>query len=291
MVSKPQKVIVILAVFVVLIAGLALAELGNISKGSSIQTLPLNSGSELDYSISGSVNNTTSNAPIQGYLNVSFDQFSKSGDSFMSVESCYAGGMGDIAHPSPVYNNEKPAGMLISYDRITTPLGEKSVETWFEPFNDHVMITQIGMESSILYQVIVSSPDYHYSISLIYANNTNLEVYDNPLDLPQVSSLAHPSIEPTSYQCDNGSTCCNFGLVNIRAGENLKYTLTGNSTSALFFTTEDLRMIEETGMFTYNSSISRAAGDPGSFDFQVLPGTYFYVITVGSLGSASQYWQ
>ena len=258
--------------------------------------LPLKAGSTLHYTISGSVNNTTLNATLEGTMDFRFDEFSRNGYSWDGMGNGYYHGV-QIMSINPFYSQgSAPEGMIAEYHRIGTPLGPKAVATWLMPYDDHLVITEVGMESNILYQMVVSYPDFHYSVSLAAANNTNLKIFDEPFKLPKILSPNHPKEEPGVWrsECGDGGDyegySFAFGSVEIRHGENLKYSITGNRTSALFFSADDLHIVERTGLFYYNATISRTSGNPGNFDSPVQPGTYWYVIAMRSSGTAEEYW-
>ncbi len=264
---------------------------------SDFARLPLKNGSELHYSISGSVNNATMNVHLEGTMDFRFDEFSRSGYSYDGIGNGFYRGV-QIIRIDPFYSyGSVPQGMIVDYHRIDTPWGSKAVASYLMPYDDQLVLTEIGMESSILYHLVVFCPDYHYSVSLIEANNTNLQIFDEPIKLSKVVTLSHPKQSPSVWRCEGGDDGGDYqgyayalGSVEIREGENLKYCVTGSRTTALFFNEDDIRGLEETGLFHFNSTISRMSGDSGSFDSPVQPGTYWYIIAMRASGTAEQYW-
>jgi len=287
MLSKRIKLLVVL-VIVILVGvsffGFILPEL---------RPLPLASGSTLTYTLSGSVNNTTLNAPISGMYNFSISEFTKESYSYLGSGEFYSQAL-TLESPLPFYWKTTPRGMLVYYERISTPIGLKSVATYFEPSDDQLIMVQMGVESSVLYRLVVSSPDYHYEFALQSENQTNLAGYDNSAQLSEVRSMAHPIDQPqvfiTDYGNDTGGRSFTYGSLEIREGERVKYDLSGNYSSALFFDKEDLKIIEGSGSFHYNESLSRQIGDPGLTDSMPDPGTYWFIIVMHATGSATTYW-
>jgi hypothetical protein len=259
--------------------------------------LPLKEGSTLHYTISGSVDNATMNAQLDGTMDFRFGEFSRYGYSYEGSGEGYYHGV-QMMSIVPIYTNGLlPQGMIVDYREVDTSLGSKAVASYLMPYDDHLVLAEVGVESSILYHMVVSCPDYHYSVSLIEANNTSLQIFDEPLKLKKVVTLNHPKPEPNVWQCSGGDDggdyegyAFAFGSVEIRDGQNLKYCLRGNRTAALFFSEDDIRTLEVTGLFFFNTTISRMSGDPGCYDSPVPPGIYWYIISMRASGWAEEYW-
>ena len=266
--------------------------------GPDLRPLPLMATSELDYTLSGSINNTTANLPINGRYNVSLSEFSKEGYSFMAFGTYQGYPDIDISNPPPFFWKQEPPGTLIGYGRIQTPIGEKSVSIWLKIDPGQLIFYDVGIESSIVYRMVVSSPQHHYCYALSFVNNSNLGGYDNLVHPTKVHAISRPSEVPQVFWCgsENGSEMyggysSGFGSLEIASGERLSYEIRGNMSSAFIFDSETLSEMHTTGAFLFNSTLSRTAGNPGMVDAAVQPGTYWFLFEFRSNGRVAYYWQ
>ena len=266
--------------------------------GLDLRPLPLMATSELDYAISGSINNTTANLPINGRYNVSISEFTKDGYSYMAFGSYPGYSDIEISDLTPFFWKQEPPGILIGHDRILTPCGEKSVSIWLKIDPGQLIFYDVGIESSVVYRMVVSSPQYHYSYALSFVNNTNLGGYDNLVRSTEVHAISRPSEVPQVFWCgsENGSEMhggysSGFGSLEIASGERLRYEIRGNMSSAFIFDSETLSEMHTTGAFLFNSTLSRTAGNPGMVDAAVQPGTYWFLFEFRSNGRVAYYWQ
>jgi hypothetical protein len=289
--SSPRKKLV--CIFIALVIALSLIGIF----GPYVLALPLNSGSQLDYSITGSFKNSTVSQDIDGYMNVTINEFSRTGYGWGS-HSSVSGWGGNIESPPPFFWAASPPGILIGYDLVQTPFGEKNVGTWFDCDIGHFMLYDIGIESSVVYRMVVSSPEYHYCWTLIAANNTNLVGFDNHPRSLELHGLNHPTEEPSGFTAgsENGSEMYGgysvvFGSLEVRDGERIRYRISGNLSDALIFDIGTIGRMHDTGLFQYNESLSRKAGDPGETDLAADPGFYFFLFQFRCNGRVTFYWK
>jgi hypothetical protein len=290
--SSTKKLVA--SIFVALIVALSLL----VVYGPDLLTLPLTDNSQLDYSMSGSLNNTTVSQSINGYANVTLSEFSKDGYSWGS-HSSWSGFPGvEIENPQPFFWKTPPPGNLIGYDHVRTPFGEKSVGVWFDCDWGKFVFYDVGIESSVVYRMVVSSPEYHYCWTLKAANNTNLVGFDNHPRSLELHGLNHPSEEPSGFTAgsENGSEMYGgysivFGSLEVRAGERIRYKISGNLSDALIFDIGSIGRMHNTGAFQYNESLSREAGDPGETNLAADPGFYWFLFEFRSNGRVTFYWK
>jgi hypothetical protein len=291
--SSPRKLLALVLVALVL----ALSLLAFF--GPDLRPLPLSSGSQLDYSMTGSFNNTSVNKPMTGALNVSIDLFTKKDYSFGAIGT-YSYGVNrtlDIDSPPPFFWKVDPPGDLVGYDRIHTIFGDKKVAIWMSFDWGRFVFYDVGVESSVVYRMVVSDPEYHYCYVLERANNTNLDGYDEKGGSSEFHSLNHPSEEPSGFTVgsENGSemylgySYC-LGSLEIANGDRIRYEILGNMSSAFIFDLDSIKMMHETGTYRYNSTLSRETGNPGETNVQVGPGTYWFLFEFRSNGRVTFYW-
>lgn len=248
--------------------------------------------------MSGSLNNTTVNQSINGYANVTLYEFTKDGYSCGSHSSCSGFPGLDIEIPEPFFWMTPPPGNLIGYDHVQTPFGEKSVGVWFDCDWGQFVFYDVGIESSVVYRMIVSSPEYYYCWTLVAGNNTNLVGFDNHQRSMELHGLNHPSEEPSIFWVgsENGSEMYGgyslaFGSFEIEKGERIRYEILGNLSGALIFDIGTIDRMHETGEFQCNESLSREVGDPGETNIAADPGLYWFLFEFRSNGRVTYYWK
>jgi hypothetical protein len=240
----------------------------------------LRAGDSLNYSITGSSNNTafTSN------YNFTIGEAEESGISYQSrlIIPPEVAVIPTVGHDFVPYwamdrlNNQN----CIGTEKIETSFGLKSVKEFFYFDNGEAILYDIGLDSLIVYRWIVSSAsgEYNYIFELAETNNTKISSVDTVMQPVDIKGLNAPSLAQGTMDVFRlMERAWGYGSVEVGKGQQLHYIAAGNIT-VYVFTIADLRSIEMTGQFRFNASLSRLAGDPGETNVTVEPGTYWYVM-------------
>ena len=149
-----------------------------------------------------------------------------------------------------------------------------------------MIITDIGLSSSLIYRMVVSGPLHNFTVQLVATNNTDVPLTDTVWQDASAKSLAHVTNDagvPTGSSFPEGvvSGAYMWGSVEVRQGQSLRYIANGTNITACWFSIDDLIKIDEIGKFTFNASLSVFPGNPSEVNATVEPGVYWFLVRFG----------
>jgi hypothetical protein len=189
---------------------------------------------------------------------------------------------------------------------MNTTWGAKTVSTYFDHHEgqdspgvyrwESFTLTDVGIDSSIIYRTTYFTPDLIVTSVLNWTNNTKIPTADVRSDESSAAGLFQVAPVPSSMNIINGtgSGVWEIGSVRIADGQHLKYNLTALGGYLLVFSQKDLIDTENTGLVHFRSNASLVRNQTGEVDQALPAGTYWYCLLVRSSpegGYVYRYWQ
>jgi hypothetical protein len=242
----------------------------------------LNPGTKLNYSITGATNNTT----ISGWRNYTIETWGLS--SYSQRTYLIDDDWTEWLDYLPQVHENHYVGLLAKSELIETPFGMKYVRTHIDyfrssSFSDYnrsglLIITCVGWDTSIVYQVTAARPGLHYTIKLAGTSMEDISLLDTTPHLGITTGCAKVQSEPSRYGLGSGYGGGMYGVnsLEVLEGQRIRYNISGEPIRMYFMSLNDLAHIEDGGDFSYIEWLS-LDNCTGEVDAAVAPGTYWFI--------------
>jgi hypothetical protein len=280
--TKRRNMVIAVALSVIVVVALLLNVVLSQGRSEGLGTINLNPGTKLNYSVSGATNNTT----IAGWSNFTIETW---GLSWYSQHTFLINDdWSDWLDYLPQVHENDYIGALAKSELIETPFGMKCVRTYIDyfrssNFSDYssgglLIITCIGWDTSIVYQVTAARPGLHYTIKLAETSMEDLSQLDATPHLGITTGGAKVRSEPSRYGLGSGYAGGMYGVnsLEVLEGQRLRYNMSGEPIRMYFMSLNDLAHIEDGGDFSYIVWLS-LDNRTGEVDASVAPGTYWFI--------------
>ena len=164
---------------------------------------------------------------------------------------------------------------FIGNERISTPFGEKAVRTIIGPCGNSTVIINAGLESSLVYRIILVNQAYHYSIFMNETNSPGIWDCDERFWQNHAEALNVVKADAIGYGVAPGEVMLTWGLVEVGTNQSLKYRIEGMNGTMYMLSMSDVYEIEDSDMFHYNSSLSMIRAN-GTKDIPAMEGLYYF---------------
>lgn len=236
------------------------------------KTITLREGDFFEYEISGIWNDTI----IQGNMNITVTKATDTGFGTLTTTSFTHHFDRYKPDMEIIWDDSLLAYQWVGNERILTPFGDKWVRTSMAWDSGVMVLTQAGCDSSLVYRLIITCPDYFYSIELNATNNIGVQNSDTIMRHANIKGLNTISETPINHLHGEGSGGGMYGSIQVSDNERLRYNLTGEEANVYFFSPDDFEVMTSNLEFSYNTSLSLVDGQ-GEVNTSLVPGTYWFV--------------
>ena len=181
----------------------------------------------VNYSIAGEFEDNTQ---VNGSFHMlPYDGFSSSGWMRVPPEFNQSfGGPNDRLDLWPILAKEYEYHYyFIGNEKISTPFGEKAVRTIIGPCGNSTVIINAGLQSSLIYRIIVVNPSYHYTIFMNETNSPGILDCDERYWENHAEALNVVKADATGYGVGSEEWMSVWGLVEVGTNQSLTYRIEG----------------------------------------------------------------
>jgi hypothetical protein len=233
----------------------------------------------VNYSITGEF---ADNSPINGSFHiVPYNGYSHSGWNCVTPEFNQSLlGPYDGLDVEPILLKEyENHYCFIGNEKISTLFGEKAVRTMIGPCGNSTVIINAGLQSSLVYRMIVVNPAYHYTIFMNQTDIPGILESDERYWEKDAETLNFVRADAAGNGVAPGEWMSTWGLLEVGANQSLRYLIEGMNGTMYIFSLSDVHEIEVSGMFHYNSTLSMVRAN-GTVDVPVMKGIYYFFFFV-----------
>jgi hypothetical protein len=182
-------------------------------------------------------------------------------------------------------------GQWVKECKIQTAIGDKFVRTYidyrvlhewnYSQWQNVIVLTSVGAESGLVYQMLVCCPEYLYEINMSNSSSAGLVGLDqNGSTMESVGSARVLNENPSSIIYGIESSGTSLGSLEVMDGERLRYEVTGSNVTFYLFSMSNIDSMLGGGQFEFDQLHSMQRGLHGVFDHEIQAGTYWYVFQV-----------
>jgi hypothetical protein len=274
----PKLVLVLVTISlaaIMIISGLMLT-------GRSVNDqLEFKSGDYFYYEITGKQNSTTVEGNETIDLAEGFTISSRMGYALPQMES-------------GKFNKYSQIGVWVGDHRIDTKWGEKTAQMFLKIADmKTIVITDVGIDSSIIYRTTYLTSDSAVRSVLMASNNSDIPNADTRISGDVAIGLGKvQNYSGTLRMFLPTEGVYMYGSVAVLEGQGLTYNMTDSGAYLYFFSVQDLNDISNDGQLHFQKSVSLELNQTGMVSSKVPAGTYWFCLIIESAsgGSFWPYW-
>lgn len=186
--------------------------------------------------------------------------------------------------------------IFIANEKISTPFGEKAVRTIIGPCGNSTVIINAGLQSSLVYRIIVVNEAYHYKIFMNETDSPGIWDCDGMYWEKHAEALNVVKADAMGIGVAPQSGMKTWGLIEVGPAQSLKYRIEGMNGTMYLLSMSDVHEIENSGMFHYNPTLSMILAN-GTVDVPTVEGLYYFFFFIerseesdNEYGLLNMYW-